>query len=311
MAELAAAAQLALQAVWSAITAGVSAYVSNVLAAFQSFEGRVHSAVNDSGTNASRILQAQTAGVTFLSSLIGLNGVLGEVFNTLDSVLSTPQPFLPYFSLSWLASELESAIGSVSPLGSALGYVSGLVGAREIDFGSGLGTAISHAGGGAQVSWGSAPVWYPPLPGFLSYLSGGAGIGVPAMPTWLNNATTTLDNPGTATAFVAMAAATAWGLAYLTNGLVRGGLKGSGGAGSFLLEEGGAIALTIVGWLVLFKGGNWRSHLSSMELDGLSLSLRLDEVFGGGVTGPYERALTGMDMGADVIDLGVYASGIG
>ena len=48
------------------------------------------------------------------------------------------------------------------------------------------------------------------------------------MPTWLNNATTTLDNPGTAAAFVAMAAATAWDLAYLTNGLVRGGLKGLG-----------------------------------------------------------------------------------
>lgn len=295
------AAEKFFTGIWNDVLSLANAYVQGVHTAFVGFMSAVYSAANASGGNPTLNAAAATAGLVFMSSLVGMQSVVGGLVSGLQTVMSDVQPILQYISLSWLMAQIESAIGSVNPLGGALGFVNAAMNTVTSTAASLFDAALNYSG--AQVTINNpqnVPPWLPLGSTMTTFMSGGAGLGI-SFQTWLKDAASYIDPSSVIAVLVTTAIATAAYGIYLYDEYVPA--KQSEDS-NFAVAEGEAILLTIAGWVFLAVNTVWSDEVSLM-FDTWSSYVNLKEDLSGEVnTGP-EIAVSLADWAADILDGGV------
>jgi len=310
LAAIVAAAQATIAFVWKGVASLATGYAHSIDSSFEACESAIYAAANASGANGGLNLAAQTACVTVAGSIVGAGGIVQGLSKTFETIMSTLEPVLQYFSLSWITSRIEEAIGSVAPLGSALQYVNSIVGAASGGVASAVVGALDYAGASQSISNPSlVPGWLPTPSVGIPFMASGAGIGLPSGPSWLSLIASDLNTPGKVAVVASMAVATVLYGAWLVSKVVPV-WPNLGAIRNFFVEESFAIGLTIVGWITLFVGGV-TGYLVSILVDLASVGINVFEILTKQVEGLLQWAIAGADFGADAIDLGVCVHSLG
>jgi hypothetical protein len=304
-------AQEAISLVWLPLKALISCWARGVDSSFQTFEQDLYAAANASGQSPGLNTATETSAGGFVLSLFGLNGIMTPIVSSFEAIMSTVRPFLQYFSLSWIASKIEQAIGPTKPLGNALQYVDSIIDSIGAAVASAIVAAVDYSGGSAPINYPeNVPTWMPSTSSAATYINGGGGVGLPLAPTWLTNTEDQLDGHAGRVAVVeSMGVATVLYLAWAMMQILHfPNIPGVGLAG-FATDEATAILLTIFGWALLLIPGIV-GYILSILVDAASVSLNIDEIENGEIQNELEAAIAGADFGADAIDMAVCASGL-
>ncbi len=291
------AATALVTAAWNGLLTVVTDYVTLVQASFAACMGAVYLAGNNSGSNTTLDLEAETSCVSLVGAVLGLQLIVGGMAKTISTVLTDLQPVLQYFSITWIMSRLYAVIGSISPIGGALGLVDKVTSAASAAFASAVAAVANYSGANNPLNNPSAvPGWFPSASAVSAFIGSGAGVGM-LVPSLLDDIFNFLDTPGKVAVVVSAVIAGAAYILYLLD-------QKFASLHDFIVEEGIAVVMTIVGWILTFYN-TVPGDILSLGLDTGSTYMNFVEVSEGGeVDGP-EALVAVADFGADTIDIGV------